>query len=237
MTRKPITLVFVTFLLALTLIVSGCKKTAAPALTDQALPDDSAAMIDEAVQNTEDMQTPAVEETAPPEEISEVDEPTATVSPEEPTSTPEPTEVPTEEATPEPTPVPELVEEPTPEPVAETVIIPGKHIVLGGENLFRIALRYGLTTEAVAQANNITNPALIYPGQELTIPSGSSSAGGSTGDAPVVGGDIVHTVLAGENLFRIALKYNYDQYYIARYNNISNLALVYPGQQVRIPSK
>lgn len=44
------------------------------------------------------------------------------------------------------------------------------HIVGPGENLFRIALRYGVTIEEIARANNIVNPRYIYVGQELTIP-------------------------------------------------------------------
>ncbi|MCD4687361.1 MAG: LysM peptidoglycan-binding domain-containing protein [Anaerolineae bacterium] len=45
-----------------------------------------------------------------------------------------------------------------------------KHIVKVGENLYRIALQYGTTVEAIVQANNITNPSMIFVGQELIIP-------------------------------------------------------------------
>jgi len=44
------------------------------------------------------------------------------------------------------------------------------HIVQQGENLFRIALKYGMSWEAIAQANAISNPADIYVGQKLVIP-------------------------------------------------------------------
>ena len=47
---------------------------------------------------------------------------------------------------------------------------PTTHIVQPGENLFRISLRYGTTVDAIAYANNITNPWFIYVGQELLIP-------------------------------------------------------------------
>ncbi|MCS7260900.1 MAG: LysM peptidoglycan-binding domain-containing protein, partial [Anaerolineae bacterium] len=46
------------------------------------------------------------------------------------------------------------------------------HIVQPGETLFRIALRYNTTVEAIAQANGISNPWYIYPGQQLTVPLG-----------------------------------------------------------------
>src|SRR5690349_12419970 len=41
------------------------------------------------------------------------------------------------------------------------------YIVQTGDTLFRVALRYGLTTTTLAAANGITNPNLIYIGQTL----------------------------------------------------------------------
>ena len=46
----------------------------------------------------------------------------------------------------------------------------GAHAVQPGENLFRIALKHGVTVEALAVANDIGNVNLIYPGQRLVIP-------------------------------------------------------------------
>jgi len=44
------------------------------------------------------------------------------------------------------------------------------HTVAGGENLSRIARRYGVSTEALMQANQLTDPNFIRVGQTLTIP-------------------------------------------------------------------
>ena len=44
------------------------------------------------------------------------------------------------------------------------------HVVRPGENLYRIALRYGTTAQAIAAANNLPNIHLIYVGQVLRIP-------------------------------------------------------------------
>lgn len=55
------------------------------------------------------------------------------------------------------------------------------HVVQRGENLFRIALRYGTTVQALAQANNLSNTSLIYVDQRLVIPGGGSI---STAPAP-----------------------------------------------------
>jgi len=46
----------------------------------------------------------------------------------------------------------------------------GYHVVRRGEDLYSIALRYGVDVKTLAQANNITSPEDIYPGQRLFIP-------------------------------------------------------------------
>jgi LysM repeat protein len=50
------------------------------------------------------------------------------------------------------------------------------HVVQRGENLFRIALRYGTTVQALASANNLSNTSLIYAGQRLAIPGKASAS-------------------------------------------------------------
>lgn len=46
----------------------------------------------------------------------------------------------------------------------------GIHVVQPGENLFRIALRYGTTVSILAALNHISNPRLIYVGQTIVLP-------------------------------------------------------------------
>jgi LysM repeat protein len=46
------------------------------------------------------------------------------------------------------------------------------HVVLSGETLYRIALRYRASMGAIMQANSIANQQLIFAGQRLTIPCG-----------------------------------------------------------------
>ncbi|GAB4565282.1 MAG: hypothetical protein Kow0047_15720 [Anaerolineae bacterium] len=54
---------------------------------------------------------------------------------------------------------------PTPTPSAQRT-----HIVQRGETLQSIAIRYGVTVRALAEANNIQNVNQIYVGQKLIIP-------------------------------------------------------------------
>jgi len=67
----------------------------------------------------------------------------------------------------------------TPAPVTTPVVasLNRTHTVAVGENLFRIALRYGLTTKELAVANGITNPNSVYVGQVLRIPAPGQSLG------------------------------------------------------------
>ncbi|MGC9399350.1 MAG: LysM peptidoglycan-binding domain-containing protein [Anaerolineae bacterium] len=223
MTQKTVSALVLIVVLVL-VPLTACNRSAAPDLleAEDELMQQAASEVEEPTQAP--TYTPTVE---PTEEATEV--PTAT-----------PTAVPTEEITPEPTeeateaPTEEATETPTEEVVDVTVEPTGdgtQHVVKAGENLFRIALRYNTTVEALAQANGITNPALIYAGQVLTIPGGQFQPQPQPGT-----GERVHVVQPGENLFRIALKYNYDYYYLARYNNIDNPALVYVGQKILIPA-
>jgi LysM repeat protein len=114
---------------------------------------------------------------------------------------------------------------PAPSPTSEGGEI--VHVVQRGENLFRIALRYGTTIQAIASRNNIVNPSLIWAGQKLVIPVGQD---GSTPPS-----DRIHVVQRGENLYRIALRYGTTPWAIAVANGLSNTHYIYVGQRLRIP--
>jgi LysM repeat protein len=110
------------------------------------------------------------------------------------------------------------------------------HVVQPGENLYRIALRYGTTIQALMSANGLTNSRLIYVGQRLRIPGSGGSSGGSSGSAgSTTGAGGVHVVQAGENLYRIALRYGTTIQALMSANGLSNSHLIYVGQRLRIP--
>lgn len=126
-----------------------------------------------------------------------------------------PTATPTEAFTPTPTVTPTPTCTPT-------------HTVQAGENLYRIALRYGLTYQELAAANGIANPNAIQAGMVLTIPG--------CGEAPTEeGGEVLYTVQAGDTLFRIALRYGLTVEELAAYNGITNPDTIAVGQVIRIP--
>lgn len=138
----------------------------------------------------------------------------------------------------------------TPVPTTISTGCPPTYTVQSGDNLYRIALRFGLTYQQLAAANGITNPDVLPVGTVLNIPgcggnaapaagSGSSTSGGSaqplSGDTVDANGDILHTVKSGENLFRIALSYGLDWQKVAAYNGITDPNNISVGQVIRIP--
>ena len=71
-----------------------------------------------------------------------------------------------------------------PPPVSTPAPRAATHTVASGENLYRIALRYGLTTAQLAAANGILNPNSVYAGQVLRIPSAGQVAPAIPADQP-----------------------------------------------------
>jgi len=108
--------------------------------------------------------------------------PPSTVSISETTRLPEPGTLVTETiATPPPT---STLVPPTGTPAAR----PTQHVVAAGENLYRIALRYGLTTQQLAAANGIVNPNSVHVGQALRIPGVGQVPGIVPAPRPAAGG-------------------------------------------------
>lgn len=107
------------------------------------------------------------------------------------------------------------------------------HVVQPGENLFRIALKYGLTTDAVARANGIINPDAIYAGQRLCIPG--ASAPPPYNPPPQPGNCTWYTVKYGDSLGAIALAYGTTVWALQQANRLSNPNLIYAGMRLCIP--
>lgn len=106
------------------------------------------------------------------------------------------------------------------------------YVVQWGDTMYSIAVRFNTTVQAIATANNITNPNLIYAGQTLIIPTGTPPP---TTPPSTPGGTVVYTVQPGDYLAKIARQFNTTVSAIVAANNIPNPNLIYPGQQLIIP--
>ena len=128
--------------------------------------------------------------------------------------------------------------------VGQVLVIPvnvgtggqGEYIIQPGDNLYRIALRYGTTVESLQSSNPyITNPHWIYAGNRLTIPGAVTA--GDTGGQPTVPipADGFHTVQPGDGLMSIARRYGTTVEELLRLNpHIENRDLILVGDRIKL---
>jgi len=104
-----------------------------------------------------------------------------------------------------------------------------------GDTLSGIASRFKTSVSALAQANGIKNPNLIYAGRTLQIPGqsdGFTPAKPSSG-----GGGGTYTVRRGNTLGAIAGRHGTSVSALASANGIRNPNLIHVGQTLRIPGR
>ena len=113
-----------------------------------------------------------------------------------------------------------------PRPVASPAPTAGEgvsHVVQPGENLFRIALRYGTTVDAIVAANHLSDGDSVRAGQELLIPAGG------TGDTNT------YVVQAGDTLYSIARRTGTTAEALASLNGFGPSDPIAVGQTLRVP--
>lgn len=97
------------------------------------------------------------------------------------------------------------------------------YTVKSGDTLSGIAEKYGTTYQTLANYNGISNPHMIYEGQVIKIPTTNAQQ------------SITYTVKAGDNLSKIAEKYNTTWQKLAQDNNVAGPKyVIYPGQKLII---
>lgn len=99
-----------------------------------------------------------------------------------------------------------------------------------GDWLYSIARKYGVSPYAIASANGLVNPNLIYAGQWLWVPYAPYDS-----PYPPAGCRYYPYVQPGQTLYSISRYYGVSPWAIARANGIYNLNLIYAGQTLCIP--
>ena len=126
----------------------------------------------------------------------------------------------------------------------EASVTLGYHTVQPGETLYCIGRAYGVSPWAIASHNGVANPNVVYPGWVLAIPDAYAAlpAGPTCArqfPAPGPGTCTCathHTVVTGDNLYRISLHYGVSMWRIAECNGIVNLNYIRVGQVLCIPA-
>ena len=120
-----------------------------------------------------------------------------------------------------------------------------RYTVIENDRLFRIALRFNMSTAQVAYPNRLINPDLIVPGEVIVIPgcngtTTSPTNGGATGantsGAGTASGSS-YMVVDGDTLYSIATRYGVRVIALAQANGITNINLIYIGQNLTIPAR
>lgn len=131
--------------------------------------------------------------------------------------------------------------------VGQTLIIPGctptpplppgpppgncyPYSVKPGDTLYHIALTNGVSVSELARSNGIVNPNLIYVGQVIKI-----CRRGWPGPVPPPPCKATYTVMPGDTLYGISLRYGASVYALAAANKLANPNLIYAGQMLCIP--
>jgi LysM repeat protein len=151
---------------------------------------------------------------------------TQTATPLPPTNTPTitPTSPPTETATPTITPTPSG---------------PFEYTVQQGDNLGDIAVRFGTDIPTLLALNPSIDPTtlIIYVGQKILIPPPNLQLPTATSVSTLVppGTIISYTVLPGDTLGDIAIRFNSTVAAIVKENKLTNANDIYAGLILKIP--
>jgi LysM repeat protein len=75
---------------------------------------------------------------------------------------------------------------PTPDPPASPVVTPpaavnGSYVIQSGDSISKIAAKFGVTVQAILDANGLTRTSIIYTGHTLVVPGVGTTTAGLTG--------------------------------------------------------
>ncbi len=102
------------------------------------------------------------------------------------------------------------------------------YTVKTGDNLFRISKKYNTTVDYLQKLNNKENQ-FVFVGEKLKVPTNGTSSNNTTSSSTTQ----IHTVSAGENLYRISLKYGVTIDQIKSWNNLTSDEIEI-GQKIKI---
>lgn len=104
------------------------------------------------------------------------------------------------------------------------------YAVESGDTISGVAKRFGTTTRELLKINNLTEAALLMPGQVLRIFSDAIQP--SVVEKTI--GPALHQVKTGETLSQIATRYSLKLNTLLALNNLQERSLIFPGQKLSV---
>ena len=124
----------------------------------------------------------------------------------------------------------------TPAPAAGT-----GYTIVRGDTVSGIAQRFGVSTQAVLDANGLTRASVIYPGRTLTIPTASAPAAQSDIElvadvAPIAPPTTTgYTIKTGDTISSIASAFGVSASAVLQANGLGAGSIIYAGRTLVIP--
>lgn len=127
--------------------------------------------------------------------------------------------------------IPAIQTQPAPTPGPSTT-----YTVQDGDSISSIAGSFGVDVRSIIDANGLTEPYVLQPGQQLTIPGATQQVAQPAAPAPTpVPPHTTYTVHVGDTLSNIASAFGVNLDSIIGANGIADPAALQPGQQIVIP--
>lgn len=122
-------------------------------------------------------------------------------------------------------------------PLQSTVLAQSQtqHVVVTGDTLFSLALRYGTTVSAIQSLNNLGSGTYIYVGQVLQLPGSGTTTSGTTSSSGTCSAE--HVVRSGDTLLAISVWYDVAADEIAQANQLADQNHLSVGQVLCIPGE
>ena len=125
---------------------------------------------------------------------------------------------------------------PEPAPLAPSAT---EHVIVKGDTFYDLAKKYGVTMQALKDANPTVNPSKLQLNQKIVIPApvAHATTDGTATPAPVTNpGETTYKVVSGDNLTKIGAKFGVSASAIRNANNLTSDRIVV-GQTLKIPAK
>lgn len=106
-----------------------------------------------------------------------------------------------------------------------------EHTLRRGETLSHLSRRFGVTVEAIRQANGGINPRRLHAGQRLIIPVAHGTVASEAADEASWS---THRVARGETLWGIARHYDVGLSELRSWNALGRSSRILPGQRLKV---